>query len=212
MKKIFYNTVKAVLVTVLLLMAMAVIVPVFVCDQFRIGGHSMDPALEAGDHILVNKLLFGARIYKNYDFSRPDVESFRMPGFRKIRPGDIIVAGKNFGCGSSREQAPEVIKALGIRCVVAKSYARIFFRNAIKHNRAFSAAIKQGLSTSIIYQPWIFRSAVAVFYDDENFSCRVFQYVVLAFILICCATCNHYLLPFSCFVSLKLIGILPYNY
>lgn len=62
MKKIFYNTVKAVLVTALLLMAMAVIVPVFVCDQFRIGGHSMDPTLEAGDHILVNKLLFGARI------------------------------------------------------------------------------------------------------------------------------------------------------
>ena len=91
MKKIFYNTVKAVLVTALLLMAMAVIVPVFVCDQFRIGGHSMDPTLEAGDHILVNKLLFGARIYKNYDFSRPDVESFRMPGFRKIRPGDIVV-------------------------------------------------------------------------------------------------------------------------
>ena len=50
-----------------------------------------------------------------------------------ICPGDMIVAGKNFGCGSSREQAPEVIKALGIRCVVAKSYARIFFRNAINN-------------------------------------------------------------------------------
>ena len=48
----------------------------------------------------------------------------------QIRPGDIIVAGKNFGCGSSREQAPEIIKALGIKCVIAKSFARIFFRNA----------------------------------------------------------------------------------
>lgn len=51
----------------------------------------------------------------------------------RIKPGDMIVAGKNFGCGSSREQAPEVVKALGISCVVAKSYARIFFRNAINN-------------------------------------------------------------------------------
>ncbi len=51
----------------------------------------------------------------------------------QIRPGDLLVAGKNFGCGSSREQAPEIIKALGIRCVIAKSFARIFFRNAINN-------------------------------------------------------------------------------
>lgn len=51
----------------------------------------------------------------------------------QIREGDIIVAGKNFGCGSSREQAPEIIKALGIKCVIAKSFARIFFRNAINN-------------------------------------------------------------------------------
>ncbi len=51
----------------------------------------------------------------------------------RIQPGDIIVAGRNFGCGSSREQAPEIIKALGIKCVVAKSFARIFFRNAINN-------------------------------------------------------------------------------
>ncbi|CAK7050667.1 MAG: 3-isopropylmalate dehydratase small subunit [Desulfovibrio sp.] len=50
-----------------------------------------------------------------------------------IEPGDIIVAGKNFGCGSSREQAPEVMVALGIRCVIAPSFARIFFRNAINN-------------------------------------------------------------------------------
>lgn len=51
----------------------------------------------------------------------------------QIQEGDIIVAGKNFGCGSSREQAPEIIKALGIRCVIAKSFARIFFRNSINN-------------------------------------------------------------------------------
>lgn len=48
----------------------------------------------------------------------------------KIQRGDIIVAGKNFGCGSSREHAPISIKAAGISCVIAKSFARIFFRNA----------------------------------------------------------------------------------
>ena len=48
----------------------------------------------------------------------------------KIRKGDIIVAGKNFGCGSSREHAPIAIKAVGISCVIAKSFARIFYRNS----------------------------------------------------------------------------------
>ncbi len=48
-----------------------------------------------------------------------------------VRPGDILVAGSNFGCGSSREHAPVAIKASGISCVVAGSFARIFYRNAI---------------------------------------------------------------------------------
>jgi 3-isopropylmalate/(R)-2-methylmalate dehydratase small subunit len=48
----------------------------------------------------------------------------------KVKPGDLIVAGRNFGCGSSREHAPLAIKAAGIGCVVAESYARIFYRNA----------------------------------------------------------------------------------
>ncbi|MDX9871338.1 MAG: 3-isopropylmalate dehydratase small subunit [Clostridia bacterium] len=49
----------------------------------------------------------------------------------KITPGDILVAGKNFGCGSSREHAPIAIKYAGFSCVLAESYARIFYRNAI---------------------------------------------------------------------------------
>ena len=63
---------------------------------------------------------------KQYGFSplRPELAG-------QIKPGDIIVAGKNFGCGSSREQAPGVLKALGVQAVVAKSFARIFYRNAI---------------------------------------------------------------------------------
>ena len=50
---------------------------------------------------------------------------------KRVRPGDIIVAGTNFGCGSSREHAPIAIKASGISCVIASDFARIFYRNAI---------------------------------------------------------------------------------
>jgi len=50
---------------------------------------------------------------------------------RKVRPGDIIVADENFGCGSSREHAPIAIKAAGVDVVIAKSFARIFYRNSI---------------------------------------------------------------------------------
>jgi len=50
---------------------------------------------------------------------------------KKVGKGDIIVAGKNFGCGSSREQAPLALKYAGVSCIVAESFARIFFRNAI---------------------------------------------------------------------------------
>ena len=49
----------------------------------------------------------------------------------RVKPGDIMVAGANFGCGSSREHAPIAIKASGISCVIAKSFARIFYRNSI---------------------------------------------------------------------------------
>jgi 3-isopropylmalate/(R)-2-methylmalate dehydratase small subunit len=54
------------------------------------------------------------------------------PGFASgVRPGDVVVAGKNFGCGSSREQAASALKAAGVQAVVARSFARIYFRNAI---------------------------------------------------------------------------------
>jgi 3-isopropylmalate/(R)-2-methylmalate dehydratase small subunit len=50
---------------------------------------------------------------------------------KKVQPGDVIVGGRNFGCGSSREHAPISIKGAGVACIVAESFARIFFRNAI---------------------------------------------------------------------------------
>lgn len=65
------------------------------------------------------------------ELARHCMEDVR-PGFpAAVLPGSIIVAGRNFGCGSSREHAPIAIKAAGIVCVIAESFARIFFRNAI---------------------------------------------------------------------------------
>ncbi len=69
----------------------------------------------------------------------PNVEEMKVHAFesldpefpQKVKPGDFVVGGENFGCGSSREQAPSVLKALGVQAVVAKSFARIFYRNAI---------------------------------------------------------------------------------
>lgn len=69
----------------------------------------------------------------------PNIEEMKVYAFesidpdfsKKVQEGDIVVAGENFGCGSSREQAPSVLKALGVKAIVAKSFARIFYRNAI---------------------------------------------------------------------------------
>ena len=69
----------------------------------------------------------------------PTIDDMKQYAFSPLRPelagqikeGDVIVAGKNFGCGSSREHAPIAIKASGISCVIAKTFARIFYRNAI---------------------------------------------------------------------------------
>lgn len=58
-------------------------------------------------------------------------ESLNTDFAKDVKPGDFVVADENFGCGSSREQAPSVLKALGVKAVVAKSFARIFYRNSI---------------------------------------------------------------------------------
>ena len=59
------------------------------------------------------------------------LEDLDVDFVNKVTPGDILVAEENFGCGSSREHAPVCIKAAGVACVIAKSFARIFYRNSI---------------------------------------------------------------------------------
>ena len=86
-----------------------------------------------GDHIDTDVIIPGKylRTTDMQVFADHAMEGIDPDFPKKIQPGDIIVAGENFGCGSSREQAPLALKYAGIACIVAKSFARIFFRNAI---------------------------------------------------------------------------------
>jgi len=87
-----------------------------------------------GDDVNTDLIISG-----KYKLSITDLEELSkhtmealMPDFaERVEKGDLIVAGRNFGCGSSREQAPLVLKHLGVAAVIAKSFARIFYRNAI---------------------------------------------------------------------------------
>ncbi|MBC7217835.1 MAG: 3-isopropylmalate dehydratase small subunit [Candidatus Caldatribacterium sp.] len=87
-----------------------------------------------GDDINTDYIISGKYKFKTLDMqelARHVMEDID-PGFAtRVQPGDFIAAGKNFGCGSSREQAPRALLACGIRGILAKSFARIFFRNAI---------------------------------------------------------------------------------
>lgn len=87
-----------------------------------------------GDNINTDVLFPGRYTYQIMppeEMARHALEDLD-PGFAgAVRPGDIVVAGKNFGCGSSREQAAACLKAAGVQAVVARSFARIYFRNAI---------------------------------------------------------------------------------
>ncbi|AJA48338.1 3-isopropylmalate dehydratase small subunit [Clostridium pasteurianum DSM 525 = ATCC 6013] len=65
------------------------------------------------------------------DLAKHCMEDLDVNFLEKLNPGDIVVADKNFGCGSSREHAPIALKAAGVSCVIAKSFARIFYRNSI---------------------------------------------------------------------------------
>ena len=105
-----------------------------------------------GDHVDTDAII-PARYLMTTD---PDelaahcMEDIDIDFVKKVQPGDIIVAGKNFGCGSSREHAPIAIKAAGVSCVIAANFARIFYRNAfniglpIIEQPEAAAAIKDG--------------------------------------------------------------------
>lgn len=87
-----------------------------------------------GENINTDYIISGKYKFKTLDMkelSQHVMEDIRPDFYKEVEKGDFIVAGENFGCGSSREQAPLVIQAAGIGAVLAQSFARIFFRNAI---------------------------------------------------------------------------------
>lgn len=87
-----------------------------------------------GDDVNTDVIFPGKYTYSILDpeeMAKHALEDLDPEFAHKVRPGDIIVAGKNFGCGSSREQAATCLKYAGVQAVIAKSFARIFFRNAI---------------------------------------------------------------------------------
>jgi 3-isopropylmalate/(R)-2-methylmalate dehydratase small subunit len=87
---------------------------------------------KVGDQINTDLITPGQYLTAPIEEVKKHVLEAVNPRFAKeTREGDILVAGKNFGCGSSRESAPRALKALGISAVVAESFARIFFRNAV---------------------------------------------------------------------------------
>ena len=90
-------------------------------------------AIKYGDNVDTD-VIIPARYLNTSDpeeLAKHCMEDLDAEFINKVKNGDIMVAGKNFGCGSSREHAPIAIKASGISCVIAETFARIFYRNAI---------------------------------------------------------------------------------
>jgi len=104
-----------------------------------------------GDHINTDYIISGkhkSRLTDLNEMAKHIMEDIRFDFYKEIKPGDFIVGGLNFGCGSSREAAAWVIKKAGISAVLAKDFARIFFRNAINVGvpvlRVDTSSIREG--------------------------------------------------------------------
>lgn len=111
----------------------------------------MPKAFVYGDNISTDDIIAGRYLSKHDPkwWASHVMENIDPEFSKKVRKGDVVVGGRNFGCGSSREQAPIALKEAGIAAVVAESFARIFYRNAI--NQGLPAlvcpGIKQGFKT-----------------------------------------------------------------
>ena len=103
-----------------------------------------------GDHISTDDIIAGRYLAKHdpAEWGRHAMENIDPEFSKRVSQGDVIVAGKNFGCGSSREQAPIALKAAGVSAGVAESFARIFYRNAI--NQGLPVLTCPGVSKKFI--------------------------------------------------------------
>lgn len=100
-----------------------------------------------GDDVDTDVMAPWSSITLPFERRRTEVLHIREAFAREVRPGDLIVAGRNWGCGSSREQAPENLKLLGVAAVLAESFGRIYFRNAIAI--AFPNLVCPGIAAAV---------------------------------------------------------------
>lgn len=93
----------------------------------------MGTVFKYGDNVDTDVIIPGKYLSINdpQELAKVCMEGIDREFPKQVRPGDIIVGGENFGCGSSREHAPIGMKAAGVSCIIAKSFARIFYRNSI---------------------------------------------------------------------------------
>lgn len=118
------------------------------------------PAIKFGNNIDTDVILPGKymTLVDPYELAKHALESLDQNFPEKAKNGVILVGGKNFGCGSSREQAPLALKFAGVKCVVADSFARIFFRNSINIGlpviecKGISAAVKTGDELAVDFE------------------------------------------------------------
>ena len=139
--------------------------------------------LKYGDNVDTD-VIIPARYLNSFDAK--ELASHAMvdidPTFvERLQPGDIMVAGRNFGCGSSREHAPLALKTAGVSCVIAKSFARIFYRNSI--NIGFpileceeaAEDIDEGDQVEVNYQTGvIFNRTKGTQYQAQPFPCLLY--------------------------------------
>jgi 3-isopropylmalate/(R)-2-methylmalate dehydratase small subunit len=115
------------------------------------------PAIKFGNNIDTDVILPGKYLVlvDPYELGKHALESLDTDFVNKAKDGVVLIGGKNFGCGSSREQAPLALKYAGVKCVIAETFARIFYRNAINIGLpviecpGISAAIKTGDEISL---------------------------------------------------------------
>ncbi len=118
------------------------------------------PAIKFGKNIDTDVILPGKYLVlvDPYDLAKHALEGLDPDFPDKAKKGVIIVGGKNFGCGSSREQAPLALKYSGVKCVIAETFARIFFRNAINIGlpviecKGISAAVDDGDELTVDFE------------------------------------------------------------
>jgi len=120
----------------------------------------LGPAMKFGNNIDTDVILPGKYLVlvDPYELAKHALEGLDPNFPDKAKKGVIIIGGKNFGCGSSREQAPLALKYAGVKCVIAESFARIFFRNAINiglaviEQKGISAAVDDGDKVTVDFE------------------------------------------------------------